>query len=312
MFDLVFLVSFLRSSVRLAVPLGFAALGEGFLERAGSLNIGLEGIMLAGAWAGMVGAHFTGSPWAGLGLAILLGMAIAALEACVSIYLHSNEVVTGIATNTLGLGLTSYGYRMIFGISGSAIIVPTFKSVPIPFLVDLPIVGPVLFDQPLPFYLMIVAALGLWFILTKMSWGLDVKASGEDPWVTEAEGANVYRTRLLSFLLTGALAASGGAFISLYNVSQFFDGMTSGRGFIALAIVVVGRWHPLGILAASALFGASEALGLALQARLGVKAPYYLLLAVPFLITLIILPLMGGGKGAPAALGTGYERGTGS
>jgi len=312
MFDLVYLVSYLRSTVRLAVPLGFAALGEGFLEQAGSLNIGLEGLMLTGAWAGVIGAHFAGSPWAGLGLAILLGLAIAALEAAVCVHLHCNEVVTGIAINVLGLGLTSYGYRMVFGITGAAAQVPTFRGFPIPLLSDLPIIGPVLFNQPLLLYAMIAAAFGLWLILTKTSWGLDVKASGEDPWVAEAEGANVYRIRFLTFLLAGTLAASGGAFISLHNVSQFFDGMTGGRGFIALAIVVVGRWHPLGILGVSALFGASEALGLALQARLGLKAPYHLLMMVPFLITMIILPLASGRKAAPAALGTGYERGTGA
>ena len=311
MIDTFFIISFLRSTIRLAVPLGFASLGEGFLERAGSLNLGLEGLMLVGAWAGVVGTHFTGSPWYGLGFGILLGLLLAALQAFITIHLHADEVVTGVAINTLGLGITSYGYRLFFGISGSAILVDKFNTVPIPLLSKIPILGPVLFDQPLPFYLLFIAAVILWFVLSKTSWGLVVQAAGEDPWVTEAEGANVYKIRYLSYLLTGVLASAGGAFISLYNVSQFFDGMVSGRGFIALAIVVIGRWHPLGILAASAIFGMSEALGLALQARIE-DAPFYLLLIIPFLITMIILPFASKGKATPTALGTGYERGKGA
>jgi ABC-type uncharacterized transport system permease subunit len=311
MIDVYFIISFLRSTIRLAVPLGFASLGEGFLERAGNLNLGLEGLMLIGAWAGVVGTHFTQNPWYGLALGVVIGLLLASLQAFIAIYLHADEVVTGVAINTLAAGITSYGYRLLFGISGTAILVPKFENIPIPILSKIPILGPVLFDQPLPFYLLFAAAIVLLFILTKTSWGLVVQAAGEDPWVTEAEGANVYRIRFISYLITGVLASAGGAFISLYNVSQFFDGMVSGRGFIALAIVVIGRWHPLGILAASAIFGLSEALGLALQARIP-DAPFYLLLIIPFLITMIILPFASKGKATPSALATGYERGKGS
>jgi simple sugar transport system permease protein len=313
MINLSLIVSFLTSTLRLALPLGFASMGEGFLERAGSVNLGLEGLMLFGAWGGVVGSHFSGSPWIGLGFGILVGISIAALEAFIVIYLHANEVVVGVAINTLSLGITSFGYRVIFGISGPAVIVPTFHALSIPLLSKIPILGPVLFNQPLLVYILVVIAIALLLILKKTSWGLDIRSSGEDPWVTEAEGANVYRIRFLAFLLSGILAACGGAFISLYNVSQFFDGMTSGRGFIALAIVVIGRWNPLGILAAAVFFGASEALGLALQAHLGdEKGPFQLLLIIPFLITMIILPFASSGKSAPAALGNGYTRGKGA
>ena len=312
MIDSVFIISFLRSAIRLAVPLGFASMGEGFQERSGSDNIGLEGTMLIGAWAGVIGAYFTGNPWWGLILAITLGMLITGFQSFITTFLHSNEIVTGVAINTLGLGLTSFGYRAFFGISGPAILIPTFKSLEIPLLSKIPIIGPVLFNQPLVVYLMIIVGFFLWFILRKTNWGLHVRAAGEDPWVAEAEGGNVYRIRFICYLLTGVLASSGGAFISLYNVGQFFDGMTAGRGFIALAIVVIGRWNPLGILAASVLFGASEALGLALQARLGGGSAFYLLMIIPFLITMIILPFVSGGKAAPSALGMGYERGKGT
>ena len=312
MISISFIVNFLTSTLRLAIPLGFASLGEGFLERAGSVNLGLEGLMLFGAWGGVVGAHFSGSPWIGLALGISVGILIAALEAVIIIYLHANEVVVGVAINTLSLGITSYGYRVIFGISGPAVLVPTFERVSIPVLSKIPILGPVLFNQPLLVYIQVIVAIALLLILKKSSWGLDIRASGEDPWVTEAEGGNVYRIRFLMYLLSGLLAACGGAFISLYNVSQFFDGMTSGRGFIALAIVVIGRWNPLFILAAAVLFGGSEALGLALQAKLGENAPFQLLLIIPFLITMIILPFASSGKSAPTALGQGYTRGKGA
>jgi ABC-type uncharacterized transport system permease subunit len=312
MISISFIVNFLSSTLRLAIPLGFASLGEGFLERAGSVNLGLEGLMLFGAWGGVVGAHFSGNPWIGLALGISVGIIVAALEAVIVIYLHANEVVVGVAINTLSLGITSYGYRVIFGISGPAVLVPTFQRVSIPVLSKIPILGPVLFNQPLLVYILVIVAVVLLLILKKSSWGLDIRASGEDPWVTEAEGGNVYRIRFLMYLFSGLLAACGGAFISLHNVSQFFDGMTSGRGFIALAIVVIGRWNPLGILAAAVLFGGSEALGLALQAKLGENAPFQLLLIIPFLITMIILPFASSGKSAPTALGLGYTRGKGA
>ena len=311
MLDLVYVGNFLRSAFRLAAPLCFPALGEGFLEQSGSLNIGLEGLMLLGAWGGLVGAHMTGSPWIGLLLAMLMGLAIGAIQSLMCIHLHSNEVVTGMAINLLGLGATSYGHRVLFGIGGTHFSVPAFQDLAIPVLSKLPIVGRALFDQPAPFYLMIVVAFALWFVLNKTSWGLDIKAAGEDPWVAEAEGADVYRIRLLTMLLAGMLAAMGGAFITLYNVHVWFDGLTAGRGFIALAIPVIGRWNPLGILVASAVFGASEALGLTLQARLGGSAPFQLLMIIPFLITMLILPRASAGKSGPSALGRGYERGTG-
>jgi ABC-type uncharacterized transport system permease subunit len=308
MLNLTYIVNFLRSTIRLGVPLCFPALGEGFLEQSGSLNIGLEGLMLVGAWGGVLGGYMTGSPWVGLGVGVFLGLIIAALEAAVCIYLQADEVVTGAAINLLGLGISSYTYRLVFGVGGEYFTVPGFKSYPIPVLSDLPLIGEVLFVQPIMFYLMILIAVALWFILTRTSWGLDIRAAGEDPWVTEAEGADVYRIRALNMVLGGMLAAAGGAFITLSNVHVWFDNLTAGRGFIALTIPVIGRWNPLGILGGAVLFGATEAFGLALQARLGANAPFQLLLMIPFVITMILFPWASAGRDAPAALGKGYRR----
>jgi general nucleoside transport system permease protein len=307
-----FVVSFLRSAIRMAVPLGLSAMGEGFLERSGVVNIGLEGLMLFGALSGVLATYYSGNPWIGLLAAILIGLLVAALEAGISIFFHADEVVTGISINLLGLGLTSYVYRAIFGTTSQAISVTTFKDFSIPVLSKIPILGPIFFNQPIPMYLTIVAGVILLFILNKTSWGLDIRASGEDPWVAEAEGANAYRIRFICMLVSGALAASGGAFIALYNLNLFFDNMIAGAGFIALAIVVVGRWNPLLILLMSLFFGVTQALGLALQASFGKGAPYYLLLMIPFILTMIILPFASGSKNAPAALSKGYKRGQGT
>lgn len=307
-----FLISFLRSSIRMAVPLGLSGMGEGFLERSGVVNIGLEGLMLFGALSGVLGSHFFGNPWLGLLAAIIVGIFVAALQALICIKFHADEVVTGISINLLGLGLTSYIYREFFGITSKLITVKTFQDVSFPLLVKIPVIGPVFFNQPIPMYLTILIGIVLLLILNKTSWGLDVKASGEDPWVAEAEGANAYRLRFNAMLISGGLAAAGGAFVSLYNLNLFFDNMISGAGFIALAIVVVGRWNPLLILLMSFFFGATQALGLALQAGFGQQAPYYLLLMIPFVLTMIILPIASGGKNAPASLSKGYKRGEGT
>lgn len=309
---MIFLISFLRSSVRMAVPLGLSSMGEGFLERSGIVNIGLEGLMLFGALSGVLGSHFLGNPWLGLLTAIIVGIFVAALQALICIYFHADEVVTGISINLLGLGLTSYVYREFFGITSKLITVNTFQDVNIPLLVKIPVLGPVFFNQPIPMYLTILIGIVLLFILNKTSWGLDIKATGEDPWVAEAEGANAYRLRFINMLISGALAAAGGAFIALYNLNLFFDNMISGAGFIALAIVVVGRWNPMFILLMSFVFGATQALGLALQVRFAQQAPYNLLLMIPFVLTMIILPIVSGSKNAPASLSKGYKRGQGT
>jgi simple sugar transport system permease protein len=307
-----FVISFLRSALRMSIPLGLSAMGEGFLERSGVVNIGLEGLMLFGALSGVLATYYSGNPWMGLLTAIIVGLLVSALEALVCIYFHADEVVTGISINLLGLGLTSYVYRAFFGITSQAITVKTFQDIKIPLLYKIPILGPIFFNQPIPMYLTVAVGFLLLFILTKTSWGLDIRASGEDPWVSEAEGANAYRVRLLCMLVSGMLAASGGAFMALYNLNLFFDNMISGAGFIALAIVVVGRWNPLLILLMSLFFGATEALGLALQAGFAQQAPYNLLLMIPFVLTMIVLPFASGSKNSPAALSKGYKRGEGT
>jgi ABC-type uncharacterized transport system permease subunit len=307
-----FFISFLRSSIRMAVPLGLSAMGEGFLERSGVVNIGLEGHMLFGALSGVLATYYSGSPWIGLLTAIVVGILVAALQGLICIFFHADEVVTGISINLLGLGLTSYVYRVFFGISSRAISVNTFQDFKIPLLSKIPIIGPIFFNQPIPMYLTILVGGALLFILNKTSWGLDIKACGEDPWVAEAEGANAYKLRFINMLISGAMAASGGAFVALYNLNLFFDNMISGAGFIALAIVVIGRWNPLVILVMSLFFGATQALGLALQAGFAQQAPYNLLLMIPFILTMIVLPLASGSRNAPASLSKGYKRGQGT
>jgi general nucleoside transport system permease protein len=292
---------FLAAAVRVATPLLFAATGETVTERSGVINLGLEGMMLAGALAAALGAAAWG-PWGGLGCALLAGMALAAVFAVLVVGVRSDQIITGTAITLAGVGLTGTIYRRAFGAEGVGLAIPTFSSLPIPGLARIPVLGPGFFDQPILTYLAVAALPLVWWILFRTRLGLMLRATGEAAPMARAAGVRTGLVRAGATVFGGGLAGVGGATLVLAQVGTFAERMTAGRGFLAIAIVVLGRWHPAGVALAALLFGAASAMQFLFQA-LGVRAPYQLFLMLPYLLTLLALAGAVGRVRAPGDLG---------
>ena len=295
------LTGFLAAAVRISTPLLLAATGELVNERAGVINLGVEGAMLAGALASAVGAVALG-PWAGVLGAVLAGFAIAGLFSAVALGARADQIITGTAVTLASVGLTGAVYRRAFGAAGPGLSLATFAPVPIPVLRDLPVFGPALFEQPgLTYLAWLLVPLAAWFLFRSW-WGLALRATGESAEAARASGVPVRRVQVLATLAGGALAGLAGATLVLAQVGTFAEKMTAGRGFIAIAIVVLGRWRPLGVMLAALLFGGASALQFAVQA-MGLALPYQLFLVLPYLLALVALA--GGSRGARAPAGLG-------
>ena len=292
---------FLAAAVRVATPLLFAATGETVTERSGVINLGLEGMMLAGALAAALGAAAWG-PWGGLGCALLAGMALAAVFAVLAVGVRSDQIITGTAITLAGVGLTGTIYRRAFGAEGVGLSIPTFSSLPIPGLARIPVLGPGFFDQPIPTYLAVAVLPLVWWVLFRTRLGLMLRATGEAAAMARAAGVRTGLIRAGATVFGGGLAGVGGATLVLAQVGTFAERMTAGRGFLAIAIVVLGRWHPAGVALAALLFGAASAMQFLFQA-LGVRAPYQLFLMLPYLLTLLALAGAVGRVRAPGDLG---------
>lgn len=291
----------LASTLALAAPLLFAALGELVHERAGIVNIGIEGLMLIGALAGMVGCHMTQSPLLGLLAACLASALAGGLFGVWVVWLDASQIVAGAALNILAVGVTGVAYRAIFGVTGAALAVPTFEPLTLGAnSADIALLSPL--RQNVLVYLAIALVPLVWIVLFRTRLGLRLRAVGEAPDAAASVGVRVARVRWGAVVAGSILAGIGGAYLSLAYSNTFAEGMSSGRGFIALAIVVFGRWHPAGVLAGALLFGGATALQFDLQAR-GVAISYHLMLMLPYVLTLAVLVLAGGGISAPAALG---------
>jgi simple sugar transport system permease protein len=294
---------FLAAAVRTATPLALAALGETVVERAGVINIGLEGIVLAGAFGGLLAAG--SGLGAGLAGAAAAGVLVAALFALFAVSMRADQIITGVAVNLLVLGLTGALYRGIYGATGAALTIPTTGTFPIPLLTRIPLVGRALFDQAPPTYVVYcVAPLLAWWLYRTRS-GLALRAVGERPDAARAAGVAPTSVRWTAILFGGVLGGIAGGMLVLSQAGTFAEGMSAGRGFIAIAIVVLGRWHPLWVLAAALLFGAASALQFLFQA-MGWALPYQLFLSLPYVLTLLALAGLGRGRRravAPAALG---------
>ena len=292
---------FLAATVRTATPLALAALGEMLVERAGLINIGLEGTILAGAFGSLVGATAGGVLWGYAG-AVAGGVAVAALFAVFVVWLKANQIITGTALTLLGVGATGTLYRAMYGSSGAALSSPTSPPFFIPWLSRIPLVGEALFAQPPIAYAayLLVPVIAWWMRGTHA--GLALRSIGEQPEAAQVAGVRVQRQRMLAVLAGGVLGGLAGGTLVLAQAGTFAEGMSAGRGFIAIAIVVLGRWHPLGVALAAFVFGAASALQFAFQA-MGWHAPYQLFLVVPYLLTLAGLAGAVGRARAPAALG---------
>jgi simple sugar transport system permease protein len=305
--DAAFLTTWLAASVRLAGPVLLAALGEVFAERAGVLNVGIEGTILFGALAAYLGTTATGMPLVGLLAALAAGLLAGSLLGWMYVTARASQVVVGIVFNLLALGTVSFVYRWVTdaGLGGGA--VELLAPVQWPGLSDLPLVGPVLFAQPpLLYATLLLAALASW-VLYRTRLGLSLRAVGENPRAAQAAGISVVAMRYTGVLLSGAAAGLAGAYLMLCEVGMFRDNIVSGQGFIALAIVILGRWSPGRVVAAALLFGAADALQLSLQLR-GWPIPAQLLLALPYVLTLLAISgVFGRAARQPGALMQPYE-----
>lgn len=290
-----------------SVPLLLAALGETLTQRAGVINIGLEGLLLSGAFAGMTGSYLTGSPTFGLLLGAISGVTLAALFALLTIGMGANQIVTGVSINLLALGMTGVCYREIFGVTGQALIVTTFSPLPLPFLSTIPFLGPALFQHTPLVYLSLLLVPMLNYALFHTRGGLQIQAVGEHPQAAETLGISVRKIRTLVVLFGGMLSGIAGSYLSLAYSNTFIEGMSAGRGFIALAIVIFGRWRPIGVFFATLFFGGATAIQFHLQA-LGSSLPYQFVLMLPYLLTLVALACSNTTLSAPAALGEHYKR----
>lgn len=293
------LVGFLAASVRVATPLLFAAIGETVTERAGVINLGLEGAMLAGALASALGA--SGGAWAGVGAGMLAGAVVAAVFAAWVVGARVNQIIAGTAVTLACVGLTGTIYRQAYGAGGPGLSLPTLGPLPVPGLSRIPVLGPALFAQPALTYLSLVLVPVVWWALYRTRLGLALRATGEASDLARAAGVPVGRLRFWATVFGGALAGLGGASLVLAQVGTFAEKMTAGRGYVAIAIVVLGRWHPAGVALAALLFGAATALQFLFQS-LGLAVPYQFFLMLPYVLTLLALAGAVGRVQAPAGL----------
>lgn len=287
--DPVFWEIVLGGMLRLATPLFIAALGEMITEKAGAINLGIDGVMTAGAFAALVFAYFSG--WgAGLAGACLVGALYGLLLAVSVIRFNADQIVIGIAISLIGAGLTSYVFQLWQPSGQTAIFVPLVPMITIPGLVDIPFVGSILFRQNALTYAMILVLIVAIYLLNRTRLGLILSAVGEDRAAAEMRGVNVDRVRYIAITLGGAFMGLAGAAITLAVLGSYNDGLTNGRGYIALAIVIVGRWTPLGALIGALIFAFFDSLGLRAQSGLA-GLPTEAFSALPYVMTIIVLML---------------------
>ncbi len=303
-----FVVTWLSASLRLAGPVLLAALGETFAEQSGVLNIGIEGTILLGALASFLVAYYTGLIWISLLAAVIVGVAANLFLAWMYVTVRASQVVAGLVFNVLALGVASTVYRKRSAMPLCRKASRCFSLCTSLSSAVFRVIGPVLFGQTILFYLTIALAFVAHFILFRTNFGLALRASGENPAAADSAGISVYRMRYAGTLISGAAAGMAGGYLVLAQVGLFRESIVSGQGFIALGIVIFGRWHPLKATVAAMVFGACDALQLSLQI-FGTRIPPQLLLALPYIVTILAISGLFGGKAVqPAALMTPYVK----
>ncbi|MGE0248494.1 MAG: hypothetical protein AB7R33_03945 [Thermoleophilia bacterium] len=294
------------STLRYATPLAFAAIGGMFSERSGVVNIGLEGMMLAGAFFAALGADQSGSWFVGILTGLAAGLGMALIHAFVSINLRADQIVSGTAINFLGLGLSGYLFIDIYGANGTPSDLPGIPSVHLSFLDSVPYFGDAIGNLNLMIWLMFLTAIVAYFVMFRTPFGLRLRSVGEHPRAADTLGLSVYRMRYTGVLISGALASLGGAFLSIGFVNSFGENMTAGAGFIALAALILGNWHPRGALLAALLFGFMYAVA----DRLPVYSQSLAILfpALPFVVVLIAVAGIIRRPRPPASIGIPYVK----
>ena len=301
-------VSVLAAAIRIATPILFAALGELVAERAGIYNMGLEGMMLMGAFAGWLGTYHSGSALVGLGAAVLAGLLMSLLFAFMVITLKIEQIVTGLALNLLASGLSTFWLRSAFSDMKNVPGISILQNAPIPLLSDIPYVGPILFDQRVVSYVALLLVPAVWLFLYRSRLGLEIRCIGENPKALDIKGHSVALRQYAAVLFGGAMAGLGGACLTVAATAHFVPDMVNGRGWLALVIVIAGGWSPGLVLTAALAFSFLDALQLQIQG-VGIQIPYQLLLAMPYAAAIVALMLRRKAGRAPAMLGVSYRRG---
>jgi len=301
-----FFVTWLAGSVRLGSPLLLAATGEIYAERSGVVNVGIEGTILLGALASFLAAYATGNALVGIPAALAAGLLANLFLAWLYVSVQASQVVVGITFNLLATGLASYLYRAVLGADALTAMIPMLPVVDNPALLGIPVLGPILLAQPVMFYATLVLVAVAWFVLFRTRFGLNLRAVGENPQAAAAAGIAVRRMRYLGVLAAGGGAGLAGAYLMLCQIGVFRDTIVSGHGFIALAIVILGRWNPWMAAVAAFGFGAADALPISLQ-MLNLAVPPQALLALPYLLTVLAMSGLFGRVNQPGALMTRYD-----
>ena len=307
LFTEVVLIGILTSGIRLATPYLFASIGEMFGQRSGVYNLGVEGIMLMGAFAAFYITLTTDNLWLGLLAAIVVGGLMGLAMAVISVTFQAEQGISGIGLYLFGLGMSELLFQKMLGTVET---VSGFGPVNIPFLSDLPILGPVFFQQSVMTYLAYLLVPIAWYVLYRTTFGLKIRAVGENPAAADALGVSVKRTRYMTVTLGGMLAGVAGASLSIALLNVFQQNLTSGIGFIAVALVYFGGWRPYGVLFGALLFSMVNALQLWIQA-LNIPIPFdasELLIMLPYVLTILVLIFSAGRVRKPSALGVAYER----
>lgn len=287
-FSASFFISLFSATIRLAVPILYAALGQVFTQKAGILNLGVEGTMVIGAMTAFTVAFFSGSLWFAFFCAIVAGLLWSALMAWLSNTMNANQVIAGIGLNILGSGIASYLYRVFFGVRMLPPQISPFSVVEIPILARIPFIGPVLFQNNVLVYIAFVLVFVTWFVMERTTFGLRIKMVGEHPRAADAKGIHVRYIRNLAVLIGGAYAGAAGAYMSTAYMNLFTDNLVAGQGFMAVAVVIFAKFRPVWAMIGSFIFVLANALQMRLQA-IGVSVPNQIMLMLPYVVTIFAL-----------------------
>ncbi|MBU7042531.1 MAG: ABC transporter permease [Theionarchaea archaeon] len=300
------IVSLLAATLRISPPIALASIGGAYSERSGIINIGLEGMILIGAFIGVVATHYVGNPWIGVLAAITAGGVFGLLHAVLCIRFKANQVVSGVGVNILALGLSTLLLQVIWGNRGASDSVPGIAPITLPLISDIPVIGDIVGRQNPLVYIMLVLVAVSWIVMFKTPFGLRVRAVGENPEAADTVGIHVHKIQYICVTISGMLSGLGGAYLSLGWLNLFSQNMSAGRGFMALAANIFGKWNPAGAFGASLLFSFTDALQIKLQ---GVGIPIQFIQMIPYILTILVLA--GAVKRAvpPAAIGKHYEKG---
>lgn len=302
-----FLIGLLSATLRMATPLIIATLGETFSERSGVLNLGIEGTMLLGSLVAFLVAYRTNNLWLGVLSAGFSGILLSLLMAFFTVTLGVSQHVSGLGITIFASGLSLFIYRQVIGSPSIPPTVSTFKTIAIPLLSKIPIIGQILFDQYALTYIAILLVPICGYILFKTNFGLSLRAVGENPESADALGINVYKTRYISLMIAGFLMGIAGSFFTLAYFNMFLYGIVGGRGWVCIALVIFANWIPSKVLLGALLFGGVDALQLRLQA-IGFNIPYQFFLMMPYVLTIIVLVIVARRASYPSALLKPYRR----